>query len=62
MKLVHLLGVSSHPVDDSILIKIMLVSEREGLSFPQLPHEDEGRTLKVIPLLRHLEEEEEEEG
>lgn len=40
----------------------MLVSERKGLSFPQLPHKDEGRTLKVIPLLRHLKDEEEEEG
>lgn len=34
----------------------MLVSEREGLSFPQLPHEDEGGALEVVPLLRHLEE------
>lgn len=41
----------------------MLVSECEGLSFPQLPHKDEGRTLKVVPLLRHLgDEEEEDEG
>lgn len=39
----------------------MLVSECEGLSFPQLPHEDEGRTLKVIPLFRHLVDEEEKE-
>ena len=52
-----LLGVGSNPVDDAIFIKVMLVSEGEGLPFPQLPHEDEGRALEVVPLLRHLEDE-----
>lgn len=54
---IHSLGVGSHPVDDSILIKVMLVSECETLSFSQFPHKDEGGTLKVIPLLRHLRDE-----
>lgn len=51
----HLLGIGAHPVDDSVLIKVMLVPEGEGLSFPQLPHKDEGGALKVVPLLGHLE-------
>lgn len=35
-----LLGVGSDPVDDPILVKVMLVSEGESLSLPQLPHKD----------------------
>lgn len=38
----------------------MLVSKGKGLSFPQLPHKDEGRALKVVPLLGHLGEQLEE--
>lgn len=50
----NLLGVGADPVDDSILVKVMLVSEGEGLPFPQLPHKHKGRALKVVPLLGHL--------
>lgn len=57
----RLLGVGSDPVDDAVLVEVMLMSEGEGLSFPQLPHKDEGRTLKVIPLLRHLQDAKESE-
>lgn len=57
----NLLCVGSDPVDNSVLVKVVLVSKGEGLSFPQLPHEHEGRALKVVPLLGHLGEQEEEE-
>lgn len=50
----NLLCICANPIDDSILIKIMLVSKCKSLSFPQLPHKDKGRTLKVVPLLGHL--------
>lgn len=50
----NLLCVGADPVDDSILIKVVLVSKGKGLSFPQLPHKDKGRALKVVPLLGHL--------
>lgn len=52
-----LLSVGSNPVNDAVLIKVMLVSKGEGLPFPELPHEDEGGALEVVPLLRHLAEE-----
>lgn len=49
-----LLGIGSNPVDDAVLVKVVLVSESEGLPFPQLPHEDERGTVEVVPLLGHL--------
>lgn len=50
-----LLGIGADPIDDAILVKIVLVSEGEVLAFTQLPHKDEGGAVKVVPLLRHLE-------
>lgn len=57
--LLFLLGVGSDPVYDAILVKVVLVSEGEGLSFPQLPHKDKRGAFEVVPLLRHLEDKEE---
>ena len=53
---VFLLGVGADPIHNAVLVEVVLVSEGEGLALPQLPHQDEGRPLKVVPLLGHLAE------
>ena len=50
-----LLGIGADPVDDAVLVKVVLVSEGEVLALTQLPHKDEGGAVEVVPLLRHLE-------
>lgn len=53
-----ILCIGTNPVDYSVLVKVMLVSECEGLSLSQFPDEDEGGSVKVVPLLGHLERDE----
>lgn len=57
--LLILLCVGSNPVDDAVLIKVVLMSKYEALSFSQFPHKNERRALKVVPLLCYLYEDEE---
>lgn len=49
-----LLCIRADPINDSVLVKVVLVPECKRLAFTQLPDKDERRSIEVVPLLSHL--------